>query len=113
MDVRGQHSIANQGFVHHDTPQIRKNFRFDAVAAARILRDSDAGGLHLRGNGHFHLTPQLGPQITANIMPVSPGEFGESNLQSSSGSVKKFGGQSNSFAPLASLNFFSRAGVAA
>ena len=113
LHMRGQHSVTNQRFLNYDSAQVRKNSRFDSVAAPRVFCDGNARSSNLGGDGLFDLAPKLAPKVTTNVSPVFLGQFGESYSQSSRGSVKKSGGQSSSLAPLASLNFFSRAGVAA
>ena len=110
--VGRQHSVTNERLLNHDTPQVRKNSRFDPVAPARVFSDGDARRPDLACDGHLNAAAKLAPEVTPNVSPVFPGEFRESDLQSSRGSVKKSGGQSSSLAPFASLNFFSRAGVA-
>jgi len=104
--------ITNQGLPHHDAPQIWKDGRLDPVSTPGVFPDCETRRLHLSGHSHFHPMSQLTPEIPADVPPVFPGNFCESNPQSSSGSVKNSGGQSSSLAPFASLNFCSKAGVA-
>ena len=52
-------------------------------------------------------------QATATLDKFKVAQPERDEVQSSRGSVKKSGGQSSSLAPLASLSFLSRAGVAA
>src|SRR5207249_5113448 len=99
-------------FLNHDAAQIRKNSRFDPVAATRVFPDGDARRPDLAGDDHFNPSPKLAPEVPTDVSPVLPRKLSESNPQSSRGSVKKSGGQSSSLASLASLNFRSRAGVA-
>ena len=82
------------------------------MASARILAKRDARLPHLIGNVHFDLSAEFTPQITANTSPVFQRELGEGDSQSSSGSIKKSGRQSNSFEFFASRSFFSSAAVA-
>src|SRR6266542_971908 len=113
LNVRGQHSVTNQRFLNHDASQVGKYRRFDPVAPARIFSDCDTRLPDLAGDNHFNAASKLAPEVITNFSPVFAGEFSESNPQSSIGPVKKSGGQSSSLASLASLNFLSRAGVAA
>ena len=108
----GQNAVANQGFFNHDTAQIWKYGRFDRMAAFWVFSDSDSCLPDLVCYSHFDAATKLASEVTTNVSPVFPGEIGESNPHSSRGSVKKSGGQSNSLVPFASLNFFSRAGMA-
>src|SRR5256885_1147591 len=82
------------------------------MSSAGIFSNQDAGRFDLPGRSHLNPPPKLVPEVTSNASPVFTGDFGESNSQSSRGSVNKSGGQSISLAPLASFSFFSRAGVA-
>lgn len=82
------------------------------MASPRILSNRDARLPDPIGNFHFDLMSESTTKVTANIQPVFLGEFRESDSQSSSGSVKKSGGQSNSLEFFASLSFFSKAAVA-
>lgn len=77
-----------------------------------VLAERETRFTHLIGNLHFDLPSEFPPKITANTNPVFPRDVGEGDSQSSSGSVKKSGGQSNSFEFFASRSFFSSAAVA-
>jgi hypothetical protein len=88
--VRRKHSVTDQRFFDRDSSQVRKYLRFNPTPSAGIFSRSI-------GNVHFDLPPEFLPKIPANISPVFPREFSESDSQSSSGSVKKSGGQSDSF----------------
>src|SRR5437016_871304 len=83
------------------------------MAPSRVFSNGYPSRHNLAGDLHFNPTPKLAPEITTNISPVFPGDFSESDPQSSRGSVKKSGGQSNSVAPFASFSFRSKAVVAA
>jgi len=113
QNVRGQHSVTNERMLNHNTAEVRKNSRFNPVAAAGVFSNGDSRGPDLASDSHFNPAPKLAPEVTTNVSPVCLSEFRESNPQSSRGSVKKSGGQSSSLAPFASLNFLSSAGVAA
>src|SRR5439155_25258627 len=93
LNMRRQHSVTNERFLNHDAPQIRKNSRFDPVAATRVFPDGDARRPDLAGDGHFNPSPKLAPEVPTDVSPVLPRKLSESNPQSSRGSVKKSGGQ--------------------
>ena len=109
----GQHAVTDKRLLNQDTPQFRKHRRFDRVPPAWVFSDGDARRPDLARDHHLDEAAELAPQIAADVSPVFPGEFSESNPQPSRGSVKKSGGQSSSLLPTASRNFCSRAGVAA
>lgn len=113
LNVRWQHPITNQKFLDHNPTQVRKNSRFDPVTSAWVFAEGNSSSPDLAGECHFNPASKLATGITPNLSPIFLGEISESNPQSSSGSVKKSGGQSSSFAPRTSLSFSSRAAVAA
>ena len=113
LNVCGQHAVTDERLLNQDTPQFRKHRRFDRVSPAWVFSDGDARRPDLACDSHLDAAAELAPEVAANVSPVFPGKFSESNPQSSRGSVKKSGGQSSSLLPTASRNFCSRAGVAA
>jgi hypothetical protein len=75
LNMSRKHPITNERLLNHNGPQIRKNCRFNPVAAAGIFSDGYSGGPDLGGDGHFNPPPKLAPEVSANISPVFPGHF--------------------------------------
>ena len=111
--VGRQHSVTNERLLNHNAPQVRKHSRFDRVAPTRVFAYGNARRPELTCDRYLDAASEFAPEVTPDVSPVFPGQFSESDPQSSRGSVKKSGGQSCSLAPTASRNLRSRAGVAA
>jgi hypothetical protein len=75
LNVSWEHAVANKRLFNDNSPQIRKNSRFDPMAAPGIFSDGYACGTNSSGDGHFNPPAKLTPEVSANISPVLLSQF--------------------------------------
>lgn len=73
-----QNAVTDERFLYDNSSQITKNCGFDSVASSGALSNCQARLPHSIRNFHFDLRSEFSPDVTTNIQPVLPGDFGES-----------------------------------